>query len=142
MRLTRKKRKPGMRVKVGARRRQPRIARPKGGYTMGKSLNVHLVVIDPQNDFMGNDDGSPYSVSLKDGTALTASLPVKGAVSDMQRLTQLVDRLGPRLDDIHVTLDSHRVIDVAHAGMWRDAAGRTPAPFTIIRYDDIANSIW
>lgn len=109
---------------------------------MGKSMKIHLVIVDPQNDFMGNDDGLPYAVSLKDGTSLTASLPVKGAVSDMHRLARLISRVGPRLDDIHVTLDSHRVIDVAHAGMWTDGIGKQPAPFTLIRHDDIVNGIW
>ena len=87
---------------------------------MGKNLKVHLVVIDGQNDFMGNDDGTPYSVKLEGGKALTSTLPVKGAVSDMKRLAKMVDRIGPKLEDIHATLYSHRVIDVAHAGMWRD----------------------
>ncbi len=109
---------------------------------MGKSIKIHLVIVDPQNDFMGNDDGLPYAVSLKDGTSLTASLPVKGAVSDMRRLAKLIERIGPRLDDIHVTLDSHRVIDVAHGGMWVDGTGKHPAPFTLIRHDDIVNGIW
>lgn len=109
---------------------------------MSKSLKVHLVVIDPQNDFIGNDDGSPYGVSLKDGTSFVASLPVKGAVSDMRRLAKLVERIGPRFEDIHVTLDSHRVIDVAHPGMWVDSVGKQPPPFTLIRHEDIVNGIW
>lgn len=109
---------------------------------MGKALKVHLVVIDPQNDFMGNVDGTPYSVKLESGKSLTATLPVKGAVSDMRRLAKLVDRLGPKLEDIHVTLDSHRVIDVAHAGMWRDENGKSPNPFTLITSNDIKSYIW
>lgn len=109
---------------------------------MGRSLNIHLVVIDPQNDFMGNDDGSPYTVTLKDGTSLAATLAVKGAVSDMKRLAKMIDRVGPRLNDIHATLDSHRVIDVGHPGMWRDENGKCPAPFTIVKADDIRNGIW
>lgn len=109
---------------------------------MGKNIKVHLFIVDPQNDFMGNDDGTPYSVALANGNTLTASLPVKGAVSDMKRVAKLIDRIGPRLDDIHVTLDSHRVIDVGHPGMWRDENGRPPAPFTIIRHDDLVNGIW
>lgn len=109
---------------------------------MGKSMKVHLVIVDPQNDFMGNDDGSPYTVSLKDGMSLVATLPVKGAVSDMHRLAKLIERVGPRFDDIHVTLDSHRVIDVAHPGMWVDDTGKQPMPFTLIRHDDIVNGIW
>ena len=109
---------------------------------MTKGLKVHLVVIDPQNDFMGNDDGTPYSVKLEGGKALTATLPVKGAVSDMRRLSKLVDRIGHKLEDIHVTLDSHRVIDVAHGGMWRDENGKSPNPFTLISPSDIKNHIW
>jgi nicotinamidase-related amidase len=60
----------------------------------------------------------------------------------MQRLATLVDRIGNKLDDIHVTLDSHRVIDVGHPGMWRDRDGALPNPFTMISVDDIENGIW
>jgi nicotinamidase/pyrazinamidase len=104
-------------------------------------LKVHLVLIDPQNDFMGNDDGSPYAVKLDNATQ-QASLPVQGAVSDMKRLANLIDRVGDRLDDIHVTLDSHHVIDVSHGGMWRNSNGDHPSPFTIITTADIDNGTW
>ncbi|NTW13437.1 MAG: hypothetical protein HGA31_00205 [Candidatus Moranbacteria bacterium] len=90
-------------------------------------MKAHLLIIDPQNDFMD----SPNS-----------SLPVTGANDDMRRVATLVKRVGKRLDDIHVTLDSHRVIDVGHPGMWRDQDGNQPNPFTIIGSDDIRNRIW
>ena len=109
---------------------------------MGKNLKVHLVIIDGQKDFMGNDDGTPHSVKLENGKALTATLPVKGAVSDMKRLAKLVDRVGSRIEDIHASLDSHHVIDVAHGGMWRDENGKSPNPFTLITSNDIKNCIW
>lgn len=109
---------------------------------MGKNLKVHLVVIDGQNDFMGNDDGTPYSVKLESGKSLTATLPVKGAVSDMKRLAKMVDRTGPRIEDIHATLDSHRVIDVGHPGMFRDQNGKSPNPFTMFSSADLVNGIW
>ena len=109
---------------------------------MSKNLKVHLLIIDPQNDFMGNDDGTPYGITLTDGTTLTASLPVKGGVSDMKRVAALLKRIGPRLDDVHVTLDSHRVIDVAHPGFWKDAAGKSPSAFTLIRQADILSGLW
>ncbi len=109
---------------------------------MGRNLKVHLVIIDGQNDFMGNDEGSPYSVKLADGKMLIATLPVKGAVSDMKRLAKMIDRVGHRLEDIHATLDSHRVIDVAHGGMWRDENGKSPSPFMPITSNDIVNHIW
>jgi len=90
-------------------------------------MRVELVIIDPQNDFMD---------------APGAALPVPGAVADMQRLAAMIDRIGRKLEDIHVTLDSHRVIDVAHPGMWRDGDGNRPHPFTVISVDDIENGIW
>lgn len=94
---------------------------------MKKALKVHLLVIDPQNDFMDSPG---------------AALPVPGANADMTRLAAMVDRIGNKLEDIHVTLDSHRKIDVGHPGMWRDANGNQPAPFTIISQDDLINGIW
>jgi len=92
-----------------------------------KTLNVHLVVIDPQNDFMDQSD---------------AALPVPGATADMQRLAAMLARIGHKLDDVHVTLDSHHAIDVAHPGFWRDANGQHPDPFTIITPDDVENGVW
>jgi nicotinamidase/pyrazinamidase len=91
------------------------------------ALKAHLVVIDPQNDFMDLPN---------------AALPVAGAVADMDRVAAMLKRIGPKLDDVHVTLDSHRVIDIAHPGFWRDANGKQPNPFTIISHDDIKNGIW
>lgn len=94
---------------------------------MKSKLNVQLLIIDPQNDFM--DEAN-------------AALRVAGATDDMKRLSKLIGRVGKKLSDIHVTLDSHRVIDVGHPGFWRDQNGNCPPPFTMIRSDDIANGIW
>ena len=105
------------------------------------AMVVDLFLIDPQNDFMGEADGSPYTVNV-DGKAQSAALPVPGAVADMQRLSKLVDRVGDRLHDIHVSMDSHRVIDVSHGGLWRNAKGEAPPPFTFIKEPDILNGIW
>ncbi len=91
---------------------------------MAKS--VHLVVIDPQVDFC-DPRGALY---------------VKGAETDMTRLARMVNRLSTKLDDIHVTLDSHRLIDVAHPIFWKDSTGRAPAPFTIITAKDVENGRW
>lgn len=92
-----------------------------------KNMNIQLLIIDPQNDFMDMPN---------------AALPVAGAVADMQRTATLIDRIGKKLSDIHVTLDSHRLLDVAHPALWVDQRGNNPAPFTIISRDDIANGIW
>lgn len=93
----------------------------------GKSLNVHLVVIDPQNDFCD---------------IAGAALPVPGAEADIKRLSKMIDRIGYKLDDIHVTMDSHRLIDIAHPAWWMDENGNQPKPFTIISVSDIESGIW
>lgn len=94
---------------------------------MKKSLKIHLVVIDPQNDFCDISG---------------ATLPVAGANEDMKRLAKFVRRVGLKLDDIHVTLDSHRLIDIAHPSWWMDQNGQKPGPFTIISAQDIESGIW
>jgi len=90
-------------------------------------MRVHLVIIDPQNDFMDIPG---------------AALPVPGANEDMKRLAKLIDRAGHKLEDIHVTLDSHRLVDIAHPAWWVDKDGNQPAPFTIISAQDIEAGIW
>jgi nicotinamidase/pyrazinamidase len=93
----------------------------------GKQLSVHLVVIDPQNDFCDING---------------AALPVPGAVEDMKRTAKMIERIGHRLDDIHVTLDSHRLFDIAHPLLWTDQNGNSPKPFTAISFADVKNSVW
>ena len=91
------------------------------------SKNVQLIVIDPQNDFCDSGQGALF---------------VPGAAEDMSRLAQLVTRLGDKLADIHVTLDSHHQIHVAHPIYWKDSSGNHPAPFTIITADEVRNGVW
>src|SRR5688572_25000353 len=85
-------------------------------------MNIHLVVIDPQKDFCDKN----------------GSLFAPGADADVQRLAKMVHRLRDRLRDIHVTLDSHRKVDISHPMWWKDAKGRPPAPFTRVTADDLA----
>lgn len=108
------------------------------------SLTTHLVVIDPQNDFMDirAAEGDPVGLALPDGTRFRSTLPVPGALEDMARVAAMIDRLGARLDRIHVTLDTHRVIDVAHPAFWRDPAGAPPPPFTLITRADVQSGVW
>ncbi len=89
---------------------------------------IKLLVIDPQNDFC-------------DGAA-SGNLPVPGAYDDMSRLAKMVRRLGSRLDDISVTLDSHRTIDIAHAPWWVNSRGQNPSPFTLITAADVSSGLW
>lgn len=90
-------------------------------------MKVHLLIIDPQNDFMDISG---------------AALPVAGANDDMVRLAGLVDRIGLKLRKIHVTLDSHQVVDIAHPAFWRDADGNLPDPMTIISAASIKDATW
>lgn len=95
---------------------------------MGNTIKkVHLLIIDPQNDFCDK----------------YGSLFVQGADEDMKvRLPEMIRRLGSKLDDIHVTLDCHHLVDVAHPAMWKDAKGNHPSPFTIITSADVETGKW
>lgn len=88
---------------------------------------IHLLIIDPQNDFVDIPG---------------AALPVNGAAGDMERLAKLVDRVAHNLDRVHVTLDSHRLVDIAHPVWWVNSRGENPAPFTLITANDIETGIW
>lgn len=90
-------------------------------------MKIHLVVIDPQNDFCDPKNGSLY---------------VSGADQDMLRLADMVKRLKTKIDDIHVTLDSHHPVHIAHPIFWKDSNGNRPAPFTLISADDVRNGRW
>ena len=111
---------------------------------MTKALKVDLVIIDPQNDFMDilAKPGDPVGMVAPDGTEFRSALPVPGAVKDMKRVAGLINRIGSKLADIHLTMDSHRLLDVAHPAWWIDADGNNPPLFTIITADDIKNGIW
>jgi len=89
-------------------------------------MQVQLLVIDPQIDFCDP----------------SGALSVAGAGRDMARLAQMIKRLAPRLDQIHVTLDSHHLVDIAHPIFWQDERGSHPAPFTIISADDVEAGRW
>lgn len=101
------------------------------------ATKVHLVVIDPQNDFM-NILKDPQNPSL----GYKSALPVEGANDDMDRLAAFINKYGNKLDDIHVTMDSHQEVDIAHPAWWRDASGKIVAPFTLITADDIEAGIY
>ncbi len=88
--------------------------------------NLQLIIIDPQHDFC-NPNGSLF---------------VGGADEDMKRLAGFIERMAPKLSDIHVTLDSHRKIDISHPMWWSDTSGKSPDPFTIITAEDMTSGTW
>jgi nicotinamidase/pyrazinamidase len=88
---------------------------------------IHLVIIDPQKDFASSE----------------GSLFVPGADSDMKdRLPKMIKRIGHKIDDIHVTLDSHRQFHIANPLYWKDSKGNHPNPFTLISVSDVEKGIW
>ncbi|HEX5362637.1 MAG TPA: hypothetical protein VFW59_00045 [Gallionella sp.] len=95
---------------------------------------IALLVIDPQNDFC--------DIPERERNDFAPALPVAGADADMKRLAAFIERAGAAIGSIHVTLDSHQPVDIAHPAWWVDGRGEAPAPFTLITATDIANGVW
>jgi nicotinamidase-related amidase len=83
----------------------------------------HLLVIDPQSDFLDIPG---------------AALPVPGANADMQRLADWLSAHLDAVQSITVTLDSHASVGVERTSFWLDAQGQPVAPFTLITADAVA----
>ena len=101
--------------------------------TNNSRLNIQLLIVDPQNDFCVEDE----KVTLPDGTEVSTgnkgALCVPGGHEDMTRLATMIDRVGPKLDDIHVTMDSHQTIGIERPRWWKRVGdGAPPNPFTIL----------
>lgn len=105
------------------------------------SKRIELLIIDPQNDFC-TKDAEILDPSTGDTEKIKGALFVGGANEDMKRLAQFINRIGDKLYDIHVTLDSHRLVDISHPIFWEDMQGNYPDPFTIISFADVQNGIW
>lgn len=91
------------------------------------SKRIELLIIDPQVDFCDPAHGALY---------------VPGAEHDMTRLATMIRRLKDKLDDIHVTLDSHHFIHIAHPIFWKDSRGAHPPVFTRISRADVEEGAW
>ena len=90
-------------------------------------MQLEFLIIDPQNDF---------------SDVPGAALPVPGASADAERLAGLLDRLGDRIAAIHVTLDTHQLVDISHPIFWRDGNGQSPPPLTQITVADVEQGVW
>ncbi len=88
--------------------------------------SVQLLLIDPQFDFC-DPSGALY---------------VPGAEEDVKRLSNMIKKYTGEIEDIHVTLDSHHYVHIAHPVFWVDSNQNHPDPFTLISIDDIAAGKW
>ncbi|OBV39280.1 cysteine hydrolase [Janthinobacterium psychrotolerans] len=96
---------------------------------------LHLLVIDPQNDFCD----LPADL-MPDGCA--PSLPVTGAHQDMLRVAGLIRDGGAGLTQISVTLDAHHRYDIAHPTFWRSGNGEPVSPFTQIGAQQLRDGVY
>lgn len=87
---------------------------------------LEFLIVDPQNDFC-DPKGTLY---------------VPGAREDSLRLSDTIKRLRDKISHISVTLDTHRLIDIAHPLFWMDPDGRHPDPYTLITKEDIKKGLW
>ncbi|MDM1294116.1 hypothetical protein HX021_07380 [Sphingobacterium sp. N143] len=85
-----------------------------------------LLAIDVQNDFMES----------------IGSLAVDGSRADVRRLTQWMYQNLEHLTQVMCSLDCHSIKQIFHASWWVDRQGNHPAPFTVIRYEDVVDGIW
>jgi nicotinamidase/pyrazinamidase len=97
---------------------------------------LHLLLIDPQNDFCDLPQGYLPAHPIS-GMACAPALPVPGAHQDMLRVASLIDQGRDGLQAISITLDSHHRYDIAHPTFWRAAGGADVAPFTQITAADV-----
>lgn len=85
-----------------------------------------LLIIDAQYDFC-NPSGALF---------------VPGAEQDIERIARLIALNGDKINQIFVTLDTHRVLDIAHPLFWEDPNGNTVAPFTLITSAAVESGKW
>lgn len=89
--------------------------------------NIEVVWIDPQNSFHDLPD---------------ATLGVPGACANAANGIKLIQRMKDKIDDIHVTLDTHQQLAIFHPLYWVDKKGKHPAPFTQITHEAVEKGEW
>ncbi|GAA4463789.1 hypothetical protein GCM10023189_42200 [Nibrella saemangeumensis] len=85
-----------------------------------------LLIIDTQYDFC-HPNGALF---------------VPGAEQDVERMANLIRKYSDKIDHIVVTLDTHKLLDIAHPLFWHDDQGNHPQPFTRITYAEVEAGTW
>ena len=84
-----------------------------------------VLCIDPQVDFHPG-----------------GSLAIKTADDDADRIGQMLQDHAADIAAVHITLDSHQRMHIAHGLFWKDNGGDPPPPYTIISHDDVKSGKW
>ncbi len=90
------------------------------------SKKIHLLIIDPQQDFCDPN----------------GALFVQGSVEDCNRLSSMISRYKNEIDSITVTLDSHHKFHISHPSFWVNSSGDNPSPFTPISKEQVQSGEW
>jgi len=100
--------------------------------------NIHLLIVDPQNDFCDLPGRYlPADPLSADDEPLRPSLPVPGAHEDMRRLAGFITAAGSGLSHITLTLDSHHRVGIERPALWEQGDGSDVPPFTPITAADV-----
>jgi nicotinamidase-related amidase len=102
---------------------------------------LHLLVIDPQNDFCDLPAGW-LPPAPPGGAPVAPALPVAGAHADLLRLAGFIDAAAPAIGALTVTLDSHQRLDIAHPTFWQAADGAPVPPFTALSAEALRAGAW
>ena len=94
-------------------------------------VRVCLLLVDVQNTFC--IPGFELFVGGRSGA---------GAVADNIRLCEFVYRNLGRITQVVATLDTHRAMQIFHPAWLVDAAGRHPAPYTLVSAEDVERGAW
>jgi nicotinamidase-related amidase len=95
------------------------------------SRRTGLLLIDVQNTFC-----------LPEFELFVGGRSGRGAMDDNARLASFLYANLHEITEVVATLDTHSSLQIFHPQFWVDAAGAHPAPFTLIRPEDVAEGRW
>ena len=90
-----------------------------------KMKHVVLFICDPQCDF------------LKEGP-----LPIPKSKQDSIRISDMIMNNIHEITEIYVSLDSRHKTHISNPISWVDNAGDTPAPYTVIKQEDVEKGVF
>ena len=99
-------------------------------YTITFIMNK-LLIIDPQNDFTD----IPFTDGINIQTQGALSVP--NAYKDYGHLVHLLSHIGDKIDEIHVSLDTHTEQHIGHPKFWKQENGEDiPGTIFILNIND------